>query len=138
MATTVSVQRNRRESSIGTGLLAAAVKVLAGTIVNYDSAKNVKGGSDTSGEVFAGISIAEVDNTAGAAGAKEVELWKNGVFRFKLHNGAVLGDIGTQVFVYDNDTVAKTGDVTNQVSVGYISDYIDATYVEVTISVFGA
>lgn len=135
---TKSVTRDRQEPDISLQAVTASSKIFAGTLVNFDANKNVKKGSDTAGEVFAGVAMHEVDNSDGAAGDQEIDLYQNGDFIFALSGGAALADIGTEVFVLDDQTVAKTAAVTNNVSVGYIVGYIDATYVRVRISVYGA
>lgn len=138
-ATTTSVVRNRQEPGRNIQPVAASTKILAGVITHYNSSKYIVEGTDTAGEVFAGVSIEEIDNSDGANGDYSVTLYENGDFEFTLSEGdAVQADIGTEVYTVDNQTVARAATTTNDIAVGYIVGIISATIVRVRISVFGA
>lgn len=134
--TTKSVARDRQEPDIVEQKIAASSKVVAGILVNFNASKYVKSGSDTSGEEFAGVSMAEVDNTTGSDGDKLVPLWQDGDFIFTVNGGVTIADLGATVYVYDNQTVAKT--TTNSVECGKIAGIVSSTQARIRISVLGA
>lgn len=80
----------------------AATKVLKGALVGLDTGGNAR--DLVAGDAFAGLAYEEVDNTAGAAGAKTVRVYTMGDFGFAL-SGAVVASIGRPVFAADEDTL---------------------------------
>lgn len=55
------------------------------------------------GDTFAGFAIAKVDNSAGAAAAKNVNVRRKGVVQLSV-SGAVATDVGQPVYATDDDT----------------------------------
>lgn len=139
MATTDSVPTTYLTEIIRRRKIAATTKILGGTLTALDANKYLVPGADTTGYLFAGISIAEVDNGAGANGDLGVDCYQTGLHELPLQEGnATQADIGTKVYIYDNIQVARIATVTNNVEVGTIVDIISASYVLVRINVFGS
>jgi hypothetical protein len=102
------VQRraNGISRTFGICKIAAATKILKGTLV----AKNLTGflvaAANTAGLKVVGVALATVDNTAGADGALSVGV-ETGVFKF-LNDGVapcVQADVFGTVFASDNQTI---------------------------------
>ena len=95
----------------------AAVKIWKGSLVMINAAGFLDVASDTAtGDQFAGVSAETVDNSAGSAGDKWINVWQTGVFTFK-HAGAARTDLGLPAYIglYTADsqqTVLSAGDET--------------------------
>lgn len=120
----------RRIGGQGVGPVAAATKIFAGSIVCAQTGANflTKGATATT---LRGIGIAEktADNSAGAAGAINVEYRRDGWYRFA--NSAAgdlitLADVGADCFIVDDQTVAKTNGTNTRSVAGKVRD-VDAT-----------
>lgn len=107
----------------------AATKVLAGTLVALTAAGYAQGGAVATTLKAVGVADETVDNTAGASGDLKVPVRNDGWFRFA--NSAAgdlitIADIGTNAYIVDNQTVAKTDGVATRSIAGKIRD-VDAT-----------
>lgn len=89
---------------------------------------------DTSGDLFAGVAMENVDNNPGAAGALNCRVWKQGVFTFVYGGTATQADVGKAVYAVDDQTVDLVGVTTNDILVGYITEVLTATSVRVRIN----
>jgi hypothetical protein len=88
----------------------AAVKIFAGSIVCRDASGYATKGQTALGLRGAGIALEQVDNSAGQAGDKAIEV-REGVFRFDnsaAGDAITAADIGKVCYVVDDHTVAKT------------------------------
>lgn len=91
---------------------------------------------DTAGAITAGVVAGEVDNTALAAGAGRVELYREGVFEFVYGpGGATDANVGDTVVWADDQTVTTAGVATNDITAGQIVEVVSATKVRVQIKV---
>ncbi|MBA2718924.1 MAG: hypothetical protein H0U52_06755 [Chloroflexi bacterium] len=100
--------------------LAAATKIYRGALVGKNAAGFVVPASDTAGLKIIGIADEQVDNTAGAAGDKEIRL-TTGVAKF-LNFGAdpvVQADMHGFCVVADDNTVRNAGAV-NDIRAGIV------------------
>lgn len=111
--------------------LAAATKVFAGSNVNYNVAGLGKKAADVASEIFAGVAMETIDNT-GAAGAKSVRVWKEGVFSMNCAS-ATQAWVGQKVHSVDDNLVALAATTTNDVVVGTVVQFVSATEVRVKI-----
>ena len=109
--TALSADRNspRQEGEIFKQAL-AAVKVFAGSLLMRNATGYLTKGQTALGLIGAGVSLEQVDNSAGAAGDKSVNFRKD---VFRLANSAstdqiTIADIGKVCFAVDDQTVAKT------------------------------
>lgn len=123
----------RSQGDIITLQVEAGDVIYAGTIVNIDADGYGIKGADTAGHVLGGIACDTVDNTGGADGAKEVAVYTEGTFEFAFSGTAAQTDVGTNAYVVDNQTVALAATTTNDVLVGKIVEFIDASTVRVKI-----
>lgn len=103
--------------------VAATTKIPNAVLVCRDTSGNAVNAADTAGLRLAGVSTQPADNTAGAAGALNVNV-TDGRFLFAA-SGLAAGDEGKLVFVTDNNTVGLTS--TNWVCAGRIAQVVSAT-----------
>lgn len=105
--------------------VAAAVKIYAGAIVAMDTSGNARPGRTSTTDVIIGINDGDtVDNSAGIAGAKTIKV-KAGVIAYFANHGADLvlqPDIGDDVFVVDDQTIAKTNGTSTRVRAGKLHE----------------
>ena len=109
-ATTTERLTQQRASDQFDFPVAAATKILAGTIVVLNTSGNAKPGTTAAGEKAVGRAEATVDNTSGAAGDVSVPI-RRGTFLFANSAAAdeiTNADYGSTCYVVDNQTVAKT------------------------------
>lgn len=130
MANLIASRPDQRQEGILIDVPLAAVKVFKGANVSYNAAGFAKGSSDTTGEVFAGVAIETVDNSAGAAGAKIVRVWREGVLSMPIV-GATQAAVGKNVYAVDDNVVGLT--TTNSLLVGKVVQFVSATEVRVKI-----
>lgn len=98
-----------------------AIIFYKGAILNLNASGYVKLGSDTAGELFAGIGQEELDQASGGSdGDNEMKLLRAGSnVAVKLPiTGVTQADLGSDVYVSDDDAVALS--TTNSVRVGSI------------------
>lgn len=129
-ALTAERDTQRRNGDQAVGPVAAATKILAGGIVcaQTGAAYLTKGATATT---LRGVGMAEetADNTSGAAGAINVKYRRDGWFRFA--NSAAgdlitLVDVGTDCYIVDDQTVAKTNGTNTRSVAGKVRD-VDAS-----------
>ena len=113
----------------------AGVKVYAGSMVCIGADGYAVPGADTAGLKFVGVARAYADNTAGAAGALSVEVWRRGSFELSA-SGMAAGNVGDSVCVVDDQTVALTAGTTNHIPCGRVSEFNSAASVYVDIERF--
>lgn len=90
----------------------ASTKIFAGGLLGVDSNGNAHPATTTAGGTVRvmGVAQEEVDNSAGAAGAKRVAV-RRGAFSFKnstAGDAIAAADVGAIVYAVDDNTVAKT------------------------------
>lgn len=108
--------------------MAASAKIYGKSLVMRNAAGNAIPGADTASCKFAGVSMAQADNSAtapggaGAAGAVYVRVTKIGEHKFATADAWTVADIGTVGYISDDQTVAKVGVTTNDVAVGVCVD----------------
>lgn len=92
------------------GKLDAATKIYNGAITATNAAGYHVNASNVAGLVVSGVAEAQVDNTTGVAGDKEIAVI-TGVFRLlnDAINPVVQADMGKICFVADNQTVRTAG-----------------------------
>jgi len=133
MANLTAGRPDERQEGILNNEALAAVKVFKGSNLNYNSAGFVTKASDTSGEIFAGVALETTDNSAGAAGDKDVRLWKEGIFEMNCAS-ATQAWVGKDVYAVDDNLVALAATTTNDVKVGRVVAFVSATKVRVRVA----
>ena len=81
MAVTANQIRTRADGDLFAGPVAATTHIYQGTMVFFDSDGYLVGIVAAGANVFAGIALEEVDNSAGAAGDLQCEYEAEGVFK---------------------------------------------------------
>lgn len=108
----------RWEQDVASG----AIHFFKNAICNFNSSGYVKLGSDTAGELFAGIALEELDQaTGGSNGDNNIKLIpaKSGEVVQLTLTGVAVTDIGADAFVNGDDVVALAA-TANDVRVGTI------------------
>ena len=111
--------------------VAAGAKIYAGSLVCLNTSGYAVPGADTAGYKFLGVAQEQKDNSSGANGDLTVRVRRTGVHRF-AGTALAITDIGTSVYVSDDQTVAKS--TTNSVACGQIAEFVSATEVGVDIA----
>jgi len=125
----LSADRNTPRRA-GDGLklaLAAATLIYAGSIACRNAAGNAVPGATATTLKALGVAEERVDNSAGAAGDKSVQIRK-GVFRFTNSAAAdevTIADLGNDCYIVDDQTVAKTNGTNTRSVAGKVFD-VDA------------
>lgn len=112
----------------------ASTTIYAGSIVCVlNSTGYAEPGSDTANLVFVGIARRKADNSSGSAGdiSVEVDCIHGSTWRFAATSLAQADGDGTQVYVSDDQTVAKS--TTNSVKIGRLAYFESATVAVVAI-----
>lgn len=118
----------RRDGQINAYPATAAVLYFAGSILCVSTATNlaVKGATATTLKCV-GRTTGRFDNSGGAASAIMVEA-ESGIFRFANSAAGdliVLSDVGSDCFIVDDQTVAKTNGTNTRSRAGKVID-VDA------------
>lgn len=110
---TVSVVTPKRDGK-AFGYTAAATKLLQGVLWSRNSSGYIVNASDTASEIVVGVGAAEVDNSAGSAGALAC-VAERGVFKFANDSGTAVteANINSVCYVLDNVTVSGSGGSNN-------------------------
>jgi len=134
-ALTADRNTTSREGSDFEFPVAATTKIYAGAIVGFNAGAAVatKGVTSTTFK-SAGVAVEQADNSAGGAGDIRVKV-RRGCFRFA--NSAAgdlitLADIGSDCYVVDDQTVAKTNGTSTRSVAGKVRD-VDAAGVWVEL-----
>jgi hypothetical protein len=105
--------------------VAANTKLLIGCMVALSTTGVAVHASAISTLKVQGVAETEADNTGGAAGAIQVQIDRHGWFQFSNSAGAdqiTLSDVGSNCYVVDNQTVAKTSSANTRPVAGVIRD----------------
>jgi len=133
MAVTANQLHVRQEPGLRNYPVAATTHIYQGTL-----AFTVPGSGYLSDVVaaganaFAGVAKQEVNNSSGAAGDLNCEVFTDGSFEL-VGAGFVQADVGSPVYATDNYTITKTR-TANSVFVGFIEEFVSTTKVMVRIS----
>ena len=104
--------------------VAATTKIYGGSLVARDASGNAVPGATATTLKGVGRAEDQVDNSAGAAGDKTVNIRK-GVFRFANSSAGDLiarADIGSDCYIVDDQTVAKTDGTSTRSVAGTVFD----------------
>lgn len=109
--------------------VAAATKLFAGSIVGFNAgAANASKGVTSTTFKTAGVAVEQADNSAGAAGDIRVKV-RRGVWRFAnsaAGDQITVADVGSDCYVVDDQTVAKTNGTNTRSVAGKVRD-VDAS-----------
>jgi hypothetical protein len=106
--------------------VAASTKLYAGSLVCVNADGYAVPAADTSGYIFVGVALEQVDNSAGANGAKNVRIRREGVFEF---DAASISQamVGSPMYAVDDHTFDDAAGPTNDIKVGVLVKYGSAT-----------
>ena len=125
MAALTQSYENFEKPGLVVSYKASNVKVYKGAAVGINSSGYlVPMAHGTASLKFAGIANETVDNSAGSAGDKSVNITKSGSFVFKAASGytQAQADVGAEVYVNtDWEVQTGTGGLTNQYKLGRIT-----------------
>jgi hypothetical protein len=127
MALTKDRNTSRRDGTQFSDPMGAAAKIFAGSLVCLDASGNAVPGSTSTTIKVRGVAQEQVDNTGGAAGAKRIET-RRGVFQFANSASTdqiTRAEIGTQCYIVDDQTVAKTSATNTRSVAGVVRDVDD-------------
>jgi Uncharacterized conserved protein (DUF2190) len=123
----------RKEGNYASYPVKGGAVIYAGAMVCIGADGYAVPASDTAGLKFMGVARAYVDNSAGASGSLQVEVWRRGCFNLAA-SGMALSNAGDDVYALDDQTVGLTSASTNHIKCGVISEYVSAASVYVDIS----
>ena len=129
--TALTQDRNtvRRDGLFASYPQAASTLIYAGALVciNTSTGYATKGATSTTLRAV-GVSDLRSDNSAGAAGAVNVKVRRDGWFRFSNSastDQVTLADVGADCYIVDDQTVAKTSATNTRSVAGKVRD-VDA------------
>lgn len=117
-----------RDGRVFAAPVAASKKIYAGALVAIDGSGNLTPGAVATTLKKPGRARATVDNSTGGAGAVKAE-YELGVFLFKNSadtDAIARADIGSNCYIVDDETVAKTNGTNTRSVAGQVAD-IDAS-----------
>jgi hypothetical protein len=130
-----TIKRQGRDGNI-VSVPVAVKRLYEGTLCYLDASGFATDVINTDVGRFVGIVRAEVDNSGGAAGDKNVDVWTDGTFEMTMSSASlVAADIGKTVYGVDNATISETA--ADQPEVGVIRKYISTTKALVEIRGLG-
>lgn len=103
-------------------LVAATTKIYAGSLVVANASGYAAPGSVATTLTALGRAEEQVDNTAGANGAKSVNVRRCKAFKFANHGAdlVVQADVGKTCYIVDDQTVAKTNGTSTRSAAGKV------------------
>jgi hypothetical protein len=115
------------------GKVAASTTIYAGSLVAKDSDGYIVPAADTASLTVVGLAMGYVDNSAGADGAKTVQI-ETGVYKFKNGGSAAVDQATVHglCYVADDQTVGKT---TVESIVAGVVDQLDSDGVWVSVGI---
>jgi predicted RecA/RadA family phage recombinase len=106
--------------------VAAGAKIYAGSLVCVNADGFAVPAADTSGYVFVGVALEQMDNSAGANGAKSLRVRREGVFEFDAAS-ITQAMVGGPMYVVDDHTFDDAAGPTNDIKVGLLVKFASAT-----------
>jgi len=106
--------------------VAAGAKVFAGSLVCVNADGFAVPAADTSGYVFVGVALEQVDNSSGANGAKSLRVRRGGVFEFDAAS-ITQAMVGDPMYAVDDHTFDDAAGPTNDIKVGILVKFASAT-----------
>lgn len=130
-ALTENYEAERKDGILITYPVSAGETIYKGAIVCLDADGYLMPGSDASGYKFVGLSYEKADNASGDDGDVTTRVWKVGTYVFAADFTAGQEDVGSQVYVLDDNTVSTS--TTYSVACGTIIEVITSSSVRVRI-----
>jgi len=105
-------------------------------VMTTDANGYLYAGSDTASVTFQGVAVEKSltgDVTTDSDGAREVRVYKTGLFRFPATGTASQAWVGFKVYISDDNTVALTGTTSHTCHCGTCVEFLSTTSVVVQI-----
>jgi len=126
---------HRDSGQILSGGVVASDIIYRMALLKYTAAGDVAPCAAESGAVFAGVATEYKDNSAGAAGAVEVQFYTRGVFQMSFAQTLTKANLGDKVYA-STDADVSTTQGTNEQFVGRIvGPFVSANLAWVDIAV---
>jgi hypothetical protein len=117
--------------------VAASTHIYQGTLVFVTAAGYASDGTATGANRLAGIAISEIDNSSGAAGDLNVEVWADEDVFELTGSGFVQADVGKVCYATDNYTITTTYSA-SAVRVGVVVGFVSSTKLQVKVRPSGS
>lgn len=111
----------------------AAVQIYEGALVSVNAAGYLTNTSDAADDVFVGVAEESVDNSGGSAGDLSCTVRRSGVLDVVANHTAAQTDVGQLAYALDNQTIDLAANLTNDVVVGRIVEFVSSSKVRVDI-----
>jgi len=117
-ALTANRYTKHRDGIVTAHPVKGASRIFKGSIVCSDATGYAVAGADTAGYRVLGIALEEVDNTTGADGVRTIRVQASGVFSLAAGAAIAQADLGAELCVADDQSVALAADTVNDIPVG--------------------
>jgi hypothetical protein len=134
MAVTADQLITRSDFDRGGGPVYQSTILYGGTFVFWNSGGFLDDDTASGANKFAGMAVKRYDNSAGADGDIQADIWTTGGFTV-TGSGFAQSSVGLDCFATDNYTATLTS-TGNSVRIGRIIEYISSTKVRVEIAPF--
>lgn len=138
MALTADYEARRQDGDILDYKIKAANTIYKDSLVCVCDDGYLRPGADTAQFVLAGVAVENSTLVAlEADGARSTRVFKTGTFQYAA-SGASMAWVGMLMYVVDDNTVGRRGQVDNAIIAGECVGYISSTLVKVAICCPGA
>lgn len=128
-ALTDNTKRATRERRLIKVPVAATSHIFSNSLVSFDADGYLIAAADTANTIFKGIATHEADNTNGADGAIECIVEFGILFKVCSTETETQDCVGLLRYVVTDQEVAAIGTTTNDVVVGQVVEFVDASTV---------
>ncbi|MCP4231270.1 MAG: hypothetical protein GY771_14130 [bacterium] len=130
-ALTANYDAERKDGLLISYPVEAATTVYKNALVCANDDGYLLPGDDASGYIFLGIAYEKGDNSDGGDADMDVRTWKGGTYVLATNFTAAQEDVGSEVYIIDDNTVGLTS--TNTVKCGVIVEVISSSEVRIRI-----
>jgi hypothetical protein len=119
-ALTANRYTKHRDGLVSAQPVKGGSRIYKGSLVCADSTGYAVPGADTANFVFLGIALEEANNIGGANGAISVRVQTLGVFSFAKSGSITQANVGANLYIVDDQTVALAATTTNDILCGQL------------------
>lgn len=110
-----------------------STKIYEGALVSVNAAGYLVNATDAANDLFIGVADETADNSSGADGAIECKVRIGGVIDVASAATLSIANVGDPVYVADNQTIDLAANLTNDVLVGRVVNFVSANKVRVAL-----
>ena len=114
-------RKHKHAQNIVSYKVAASTVIHKGALVCINASGYAIPGADTAGIKFVGVATETVDNSSGSNGTLSVRVAKEYLGKFAKSGSITIANLGTEVTIVDDNTVALAATTTNDIPAGLIS-----------------